>query len=146
MTRRTRTTAIALTGAVALASAAYGLGTQREDGSATAARTASGSAPFRLGLDRLADRLGVSSDKLRAALDDVRKDRAAPDDRLAGLAKALGVSTDRLEAAFEKLRDEHRPCDGDRGDLAAALAAELGLSESKVRSALDEQRQQMEAD
>jgi hypothetical protein len=80
MSTRTRTTAIALTAAVAVSSVAYGLGSQRGDGSAVAGGSGSssmsasdrGPGPFGPGLSELADRLGVSTDKLEAALEDIR--------------------------------------------------------------------------
>jgi AraC-like DNA-binding protein len=153
MSRRTRTTAIALTGAVAVSSVAYGLGSQRGDGSAAAlggapsTESASdrGAGPFGghrgPGLGDLADRLGVSTDKLEAALEDIRGDRSGPEDHHAemaeDLASELGVPADRVTAALEKLRGDH----GDRHEeLTAALASKLGVGASKLRAAFEELR------
>ena len=94
MTRGKRTTVLALTGAVVLASGAYALGSQAGDGSAAAAK---GNAPgpavgygpgpgiafggpppgrrftrIAPGLGRLATRLGVTREALRSALQDLR--------------------------------------------------------------------------
>jgi len=141
--------AIALTCAVAISSVAYGLGSQRGDGTAAALRTGSSFAsdagpaggPPGARLDDLADRLGVSADKLEAALEDLRGDRSAPDDlhaELAGdLAAELGVPADRVTAALEKLRDEH----GDRHDeLTETLAGKLGVEASELRAAFEKLR------
>ena len=147
MSRRTRTTAIALTGAVAVSSIAYGIGSQRGDGSAAALGDSAAAArsgdhrrpgPRSTDLADLADRLGVSSDKLRAALEDLRPDRPAPEDHHADLAKdlaaALGVPADRVTAALEKLRGEH----GDRHEeLTDALASKLGVDAAKLRAAFE---------
>lgn len=144
MSRRTRTTAIALTCAVAVSSVAYGLGSQRGDGSA-AAQGDSAAAPFERhrgpGLGDLAERLGVSADKLEAALEAIRGDRSAPEDHhaelAADLAAELGVPADRVTAALEKLRGEH----GDRHEeLTAALAAKLGVEPAELRAAFEELR------
>jgi transcriptional regulator with XRE-family HTH domain len=139
MSRRTRTTAIALTGAVAVSSIAYGLGSQRGDGSAAAVgNIGAAERGHHRGPDiaELADRLGVSSDKLEAALEDLRPDRSGPEDHhaelAADLAAELGVPADRVTAALDKLRGEH----GDRHEeLTEALATELGVAAAKLRSA-----------
>src|SRR4051794_24648016 len=127
MSRKT-TTAVALTGAVAAISGAYALGTQVRDGSAEARDAASAStttagpaaAPTAAGRpdpgQELAQRLGVSQDALRKALDALRakgtapgaggpaRDHAATDQ---ALADALGVTPARLRAALQKLHDAH---------------------------------------
>jgi AraC-like DNA-binding protein len=156
MTRRKKTTAFALAGAVALASGAYALGTQAGDGSAEAAKTASGQArdevrfgfgPGRAGgpgirprFDGLADRLGVEEDKLRVALEDIAADRK--DDFAQRLADALNVERAKVEQALENVRPERpaRPHVRAPRALAAALAKELGLSTAKVRAALEQRR------
>src|SRR4051794_33800942 len=111
MTRRTKKTAAALTGAVALASGAYALGSQAGGGAALAGGTTPSATQPGYGfgpgpgpgfrdrgpgrpLSDLATRLGVSEAKLRAALQDLRPQKR--EDHLAGLAgalsKQLGVS------------------------------------------------------
>jgi len=75
--------------------------------------------------EKLADALGISVDKVKAAL-------PGPEhaDFGADLAKALGIDRAKVEAALDKLRDQgHRP-DFD------ALATALGVSPAKLRDAL----------
>src|SRR3989440_9543789 len=76
---RRKTTLLALTGSVALASAAYGIGTQTGGGGSGAA-SSQGSRPVRgMGIhwrdrgEALAGRLGVSEARPRAAVEAVRK-------------------------------------------------------------------------
>jgi transcriptional regulator with XRE-family HTH domain len=155
MTKGKRTTAIAVTGAVVLASGAYALGAQAGDGTAGAAKNAPdevrmghgfgpthpGAPGMRPGFDDLADRLGVDEADLRAALEDIAADRK--DDSAQRLADALGIDAAKVEQAFENVRPERpaRPR-GPRGPqaFAAELAKELGLSTAKVRAALDKGR------
>ncbi len=76
------------------------------------------------GTGAVAESLGVSEDKLTAALKAVRED-------LKG----------------DKSADGERPARGERqAAMAAALATELGISESKVTAALEEQRTERSAD
>jgi Clp amino terminal domain, pathogenicity island component len=155
MTNRTKTMTAALGGAVALASAAYAIGSQVGDGAATAAPSASSAhrsaavadGPFGArmahlrggprgdGLSDLADDLGVSEAKLREALEAVREDLAPKGDpreeHAAALAKALGKSADEVEQAFEKVRDQRE------AEFAATLARSLNLDAAKVRAALE---------
>jgi AraC-like DNA-binding protein len=164
MTRGKQTTALALAGAVALASGAYALGTQVDDGNAAAAngpdaRPAFAGGPggppgfghgpgrpgFRGGpggpfLEGLADRLGVSEAKLRDALEDLRTD--ARDRFAAELAAALGVDKAKVTAALEKAKPERGHIRRPRAPraFAAALAKELGLSTAKVRAAFEKHR------
>jgi DNA-binding transcriptional MerR regulator len=145
MTRGKQTAAIAVAGAVALASGAYALGTQADDGSAVAAKNSSGTAraygPPRGGpprLDALADRLGVDEAKLRSALEDIAK--AHRDDFAQKLADALGIPRAKVDAAFAKLRAQRPKHDERHRDFAQALASKLGLSLAKVQAALDKQR------
>lgn len=165
MTRGRQTTALALAGAIALASGAYALGTQADDGSAAAAKAAAtptatpGGVPFghgprglggpgrpgpgfagRPGFDGLAGKLGVSEAKLRTALEEIAK--AHRDDFATELANALGIDRAKVEAAFDKLRPKRpdRPHVRRPGALAAALAKELGISTAKVRAALRSHR------
>ena len=168
MTPRTKKTAAALSGALVLASGAYALGSQAGDGSALAGSTNAsrqgagygygpGSAGhFRAGprqaLADAAKQLGVSEDKLLAALKKLRGDKRAKLDGLRdafekSLASELGISEAKVEAAFDKRRGGGKGKrelrrDGRRGDLRNAfadqLAAELGIDKAKVRAALDD--------
>ena len=158
MTPRSKKTAAALSGAVVLASGAYALGTQAGDGAALAGLNNSPTArhvgPFGPGaghpgrdLSGIADRLGVTEDKLRAALEDLRPDRGAKDEHRAALAKALaaelGLSADKITAALDKVRPDRkvirRERRGDRLErFDVALARKLGVDAAKVRSAFDE--------
>jgi len=149
MSTSRKTTALALAGGVALASVAYGIGSQSADGSAGAAASNRGAntapagfigrgGPGRgggFGLDALAEDLGVSASALRTALEDVRGDLPQPEDRkadmAAALATALGVSTEKVTAALEGLHDDRH------AGLAAALAQELGLGAAKVEAAIE---------
>jgi hypothetical protein len=157
MTNRTKTTALALAGGVALASGAYALGSQAGDGGATAAdpaappTAADSAAPppgpglgwgGRFGLPALADRLGVDQRKLQAALDDVRTSHAPPDaggpERLVkDLASALDLPESKVRASLERLRARlGAGRDDRRAAFARALARQLGLDAAKVESAL----------
>ena len=84
--------------------------------------------------DDLAEALGVSEARLRAAFEAVHDERGPGKEAIAAdLAKELGVEEAKVRAALEKLREDK----GDRHDaLAAALAKRLNLSEAKVRDAL----------
>ena len=147
-----------LAGAVLLASAAYGIGSQTGDGGASAAdgESSSGGAERRGDLiavrdrhgpfdrSRLAQRLGVDEDKLTAALEELRDERRPRAGRRrfsADLAKALGISQDRVTKALRNLRSnvrkEHRAA---RRQFFAALAKELGVEQSKVRTVLRDAR------
>jgi Mn-dependent DtxR family transcriptional regulator len=151
MTPRTKTTAVALTGALVLASGAYALGSQAGDGEAlaggktpTTARPA-GHPGGPHDLSGMAGRLGVTEDKLRAALEDLRADRGAKKDQLLNaFAKALASELDldaaKVTAALEKFRGERKVVRRDRrGDrlerFDEALAAKLGVDAAKIRSA-----------
>jgi hypothetical protein len=154
MANRKQTTAFALAGAVALASGAYALGAQADDGAAEAAKTARdemafghgfgpgrpGAHGFRPGFENLADRLGVDEDELREALEDIASERK--DDLAQRLAAALGIDRAKVEQALEKMRPKRpdRPRMRAPEAFAAALARELGLSTEKVQSALEKRR------
>jgi hypothetical protein len=169
MTPRTKKTAAALTGALVLASGAYALGSQAGGGSALAGSNDAarqntgygfGAGPGHRGFrggprEALADaaqQLGVSEDKLLAALRklrDERKDEIAGlrDDFEKALAQELGIAEAKVESALDKRVEQRRDGrklrrDGRRGDLrdafATELAKELGISAAKVRAALDE--------
>lgn len=144
-------TAIVLTGAVALASGAYALGSQT-DGSAVAAGDRppgyfhGGPGPGQgFGLDGLADRLGVDEDKLRDALEDVRGNLPDPhelhDDFAEELADELGTTEAKVQAALERIRKRHEQAFEDRRDaFAEALAKRLNLDADKVKDALEAPR------
>ena len=160
MTPRTKKTAVALSGALVLASGAYALGTQAGDGEALAGGTTSPSAriagPNGHGpggprdLSGIADRLGVTEAKLRAALEDLRPDlRAKKDEHQDALAKALaselGLDAAKVTAALEKFHGERKVIRRERrGDRLErfddALAAKLGVDAAKVRSAFESLR------
>ena len=146
MTRRKQTTALALAGAVALASGAYALGTQADDGSAAAGNDRAagyghgfgpGRPGLRPGFDDLADRLGVDEAALRNAFEDIAKERK--DDFAQRLADALKIDRAKVEQALEDMRPE-RPRMRPPEAFAAALAKELGVSTAKVRAALEQRR------
>lgn len=143
MKNRRRTTAVAVAGGVALASAAFAAGSQIGDGSAVA-RDGSGSRSAQFdgrhggpgrGLSSLAERLGVSEAKLRDALDAIRPQGDPHEELAAALASALGVEESRVTEALEQLRSGHERRD-DRH--AAALARELGIEAGRVREAFEE--------
>src|SRR4051812_11035975 len=111
MNPRNRTLTAVISGAVVLATGAYAIGAQRDDGSASAADNArvaqgygAGGGPGlrrhrELDLSAAAKKLGVSEAKLRSALESMRGD--GPDHRRDGdgpdaLAKSLGVSQAKL--------------------------------------------------
>jgi hypothetical protein len=145
------TAAVVLAGAVALSSAAYGIGTQVGGGTAAA-----GDGPARdggppggwergpgIGFEGLADELGVDAAELRDALRDFHDQRAGErrDTFAAALAEALGKPVDEVEAALEQIR----PGDGARGPCAPhvslrRLATELDVTRPELRRALREVR------
>jgi len=142
-----------LAGAVALASAAYGIGTQADDGTAAArgdgAERDSGERgdrdfgpPWALFGD-FADELGVSTDELRDALEDFHRQRADEprNEFAAALAKALGKPVGDVEAALEEAEPGDRrrgPCGPDVS--LRRLAAELDVTQAELRKALREVR------
>ena len=172
MTPRTKKTAAALSGALVLASGAYALGSQTGDGQALAGQNANatrqggygfgyGPGPGKHGFrggprQELADaakKLGVSQDKLLAALKKLRADNKGKADDLRdafakALAKQLGISESKVETALDKRGGDRQGGrklrrDGHRGDMrdafAKQLAAKLGIDAAKIRSALDAQ-------
>jgi Spy/CpxP family protein refolding chaperone len=150
MTRAKQTTVLALAGAVALASGAYALGTQVDDGSASASNDRAagyghgfgpgrhGGPGLRPGLDSLADHLGVDEADLREALEDIASEHR--DDLAQRLADALNVDRAKVEQALEDLRPDRPRRPRPPEALAGALAKELGISSAKVRAALRERR------
>jgi hypothetical protein len=146
-------TAAALAGAVAIASAAYGIGTQTDNGTASAARDGAAqrgetrSDAFEVRLDTrlgaLADELGVDADDLREALMDFHEQEhgEARDAFATALAEALGKPVDEVRAAL----DEVRPGEGKRPGCAPhvslrRLASALDVSRAELRKALRETR------
>jgi transcriptional regulator with XRE-family HTH domain len=158
MTNRKAATAAALAGAVALASAAYGIGTQTDDGTASAARdngsTARDGAPgeriVHFGFGDLAERLGVDENELSDALRDFheREHTERRDAFAEALAQALDKPVDEVRAAL----DEVRPQEGDRPRPGCAphvslrgLAAELDVTRAELREALREVRSDVDS-
>jgi hypothetical protein len=159
MSTRKRNTAIALTGAVALASGAYALGSQAGGGSAVAADPPDRPAleirgPLRgdpgeirrhlrggpFGLDRIADKLGVEESELRDALEDFRADPPDPPDPgdfAEDLARELGIEQNRVEEALERLRDKtEQEMEQRHDELVQRLADRLNVDPDKVEDAL----------
>jgi hypothetical protein len=169
MQPKRRTTALALTGAVGLASAAYGLGSQSGDGSAVAGsadeRASRGPAialrhgapPF---AGDLADALGVNAPELRRALRAFheREHAERQGDFADALAEALGIPKERVSAALdefhenleqrmekrrEAFRDGAPPPRGGPHRIALPLrqlASALDVSRAELREALREIR------
>ena len=164
MPTQRKTSIIVVGGALAVASAAYGLGTQAGDGTAVA-DSQNGERGARVALDRggpcgfsgLADDLGVDKTKLEEALRDFRSshDDGARADFAADLAAALGISADKVRSAFDKLHQQREdrfedhmgrpdlppPPGGARfhfGPPLRGLAKELGVTRSELRKALRE--------
>jgi hypothetical protein len=164
MPTQRRTSIIVVGGALAVASVAYGLGTQAGDGTAVA-DSQNGERGARVAFERggpcgfsgLADSLGVDESKLEDALRDFRSshDGDIRVDFAADLAAALGISEDKVSAALDKLhqqredrfeehigpRDMPPPPGGARfhfGPPLRGLAKELGVTRSELRTALRE--------
>ena len=138
-------TAAVLAGAVALASAAYGIGTQAGNGTAEAARDGRAQDEPRLMLrfDGLADELGVDADALEDAMRDFHEQEEGEvrDAFASALAEALGKPVDEVTAAL----DEVGPGEGRRPGCAPhvslrRLAAELDVTRGELRKALGEAR------
>ena len=138
-------TAAALAGAVALASAAYGIGTQTGDGTAEAARDGNAQAePMQfLRFDGLAEELGVDADELREAMMDFHEqERGEIRDAFAtALAEALGKPVDEVKAALDEVGpgEARRPGCAPHVSLRG-LAAELDVTRGELRQALRETR------
>jgi hypothetical protein len=138
----------ALVGVASLGTtAAYGIGTQVGGGQAGAKTSSTASrGPSTADLQTLADKLGVSVAKLKAALEATRPTKPSSDPFVAALAKELNVSADKIKAALDASRPA-RPAAGstppargskpDSSALAAALADKLGLDQATVKAALD---------
>jgi DNA-binding transcriptional MerR regulator len=136
-----KATAIVVAGAVGLASAAYGIGSQTGDGLATAGSGASGNPTAERGFDHgpppgfddLADALGVDADELDQALRDFHEQQGsdARNEFAGSLAEALGISADTVNDAFAEIEDRHKT------RFAVKLAGELGLETAQVKAALE---------
>lgn len=146
-----------LGGGVALASAAFAIGSQAGGGSAvagtattTAAQTtAAATQPIHAGrgpgggpgraafLADAAKRLGVTEAKLEAALEDLRPERKDRDGHAADLARILELDEAKVRAALEKVRPERGPRGHGPDGLIAELAQDLKLDEAKVRAAVE---------
>jgi len=139
-----------LTGAVAVASAAYGLGSQADDGAAVArgGESRTGGPPIFMergpgpGFQKLAKTLGVDADELAKALRDFHEqgESARRDGFATALAEALGMdAADVRKALFEV-----RPDRGHRHRHPAMplrqLASALDVSRAELRTALREVR------
>ena len=108
------TAAVVLAGAVALSSAAYGIGTQAGDGTASARDGTAQNGGPRFG--DLAEQLGVDPAELRDALADFHEQEHGErrDAFVTALAEALGKPVDEVRAAL----DEVGPGDGARRGCA----------------------------
>jgi hypothetical protein len=169
MRSQRRTSVIVVGGALAIASGAYGLGTQADDGTAIAENSQNGQRGERLlfargapcGFSDLADKLGVDENKLEQALSDFRSEDegGVRVDFAKDLAAALGISRDKVTAALDKLhtrreqRFERRVAPSDMppppgrmsfhfGMPPRQLASDLGVTTSELRDALREVRKQ----
>jgi hypothetical protein len=138
-------TAAVLSGAVALASAAYGIGTQTGNGTAEAARDGQGRAEPRLFMrfDGLAEELGVDADELEDAMRDFHEQNEGDvrDAFATALAEALGKPVDEVKAALEEVGpgESRRPGCAPHVSLRR-LADELGVTRGELREALRETR------
>jgi hypothetical protein len=98
----------------------------------------------------LAKTLGVTEDKLQAALDNVGPAKGDRDGKraewTAAIAKALGQSTADVQAVLDANRPtppaagstpQQRPTKPDDSALAKALAAKFGITQDKAQAALE---------
>ena len=143
-----------MAGAVAVASAAYGIGTQAGGGTAAAENGARGAAVecgpgLHLGFRGLADELGVNAAELRSALEDFREQNEGDhrDAFAAALAEALGKDVSEVEDALGSMR----PGGGDGGRRhpfvsLRRLAEALDVSRAKLRDAFREVRANLDDD
>jgi F0F1-type ATP synthase membrane subunit c/vacuolar-type H+-ATPase subunit K len=143
-------TAAVLAGAVALASAAYGIGTQAGDGTANAARDGRAQDGTRLMLrfDGLADELGVDPDALEDALRDFHEQEEGQvrNAFATALAEALGKPVDQVSAALDEVGPGERRRPGCAPHVSLRrLAAELDVTRGELREALREARSGMDS-
>jgi Clp amino terminal domain, pathogenicity island component len=109
--------AAALATGVGVGVASQGNGTASSPGASSQLADAPGArgAPGDRDLSALAEKLGVTTDKLHAAMEAARSSTGGvpqPGDRdamAAALAKELGLSTDKVSAALESLRPQGAP-------------------------------------
>ena len=136
-----KTTTLIVVGAAGLASAAYGLGTQIDGGSASAARDSSAQGDWRYGsrdggadLDALAEKLGVTAAQLRDAFADFHADKRGDgrDAFASALAEALGKPAAEVEQALDSLHERRLT------RFATKLADALGVDAADVKAALEE--------
>jgi len=144
MRPKTRYTPIVLTAAVALASAAYAIGSASGGGQAVArgggADEPPGFAARGFAPTELADELGVDADRLDEALRDFHERQHAKREGAfaAALAKELGISEDKVESALEALRERGEQEHAERRtEQAKRLADALGIEASKVEEAFE---------
>ena len=151
MRSQSKTAAVVLAGAVAVASAAYGIGTQTGGGTATAggglARDGGSRGDcergLRFGFGGLASELGVEAAELRQALEEFheRSEGEHRDAFAAALAEALGKSTADVEAAFKKVRPgDHEGRHGHPALSLRRLARALDVTRAELRRAFGEVR------
>jgi F0F1-type ATP synthase membrane subunit c/vacuolar-type H+-ATPase subunit K len=142
--------AAVLAGGVALASAAYGIGTQAGDGTAEAARDGQAPAEPRLFLrfDGLAEELGVDADDLQDALRAFHEQEKGEirDSFASALAEALDRPVDEVKAALDEVGpgESMRPGCAPHVSLRR-LAAELDVTRAELREALRETRAGVDA-
>ena len=155
MSSRTRKLAAVIGAATVASTAAFAIGTQ-VNGQAVAGGLMSGGGESRSGdrghrgpdVSALATKLGVSTERLQAALEKTRPARPENGDRrgdkAAALAKELGVSTARVEQAMRTAFEagSGRP---DQAAFVKSLASSLKLDEAKARTALEKARAAHEA-
>jgi hypothetical protein len=150
MRNKKAATAAVLAGAVALASAAYGIGTQSGDGTAEAARDAQGRVEPKLFMrfDGLADELGVDADELEEAMRDFHEQEMGQvrDSFASALAEALDKPVDEVRAALDEIGpgESKRPGCAPHVSLRR-LAAELDVTRGELREALREARAGVDA-
>jgi Clp amino terminal domain, pathogenicity island component len=155
MRSRTKAAAFVATGAVALSSVAYALGTQTGGGSAAAEDNARQSAfgfgppsagvRMAAGLDDLADALGVDTDQLRQALEDFHQKHESElrNAFATALADALGISADKVRSALDDVGPDDSGRPGPCGGVSLArLANALGVTRAELGKALEEVRAQ----
>jgi transcriptional regulator with XRE-family HTH domain len=174
MKTRTSKLAVVLLAAVVLASGAYALGSQTGGGAVAAGANASAATGANaanaadrqgprtvrgvrrgardLGLDAIAQKLGVTPAQLRDALQAIRRAKTPQQRRteaIQALATALGKPVDQVTSAVNSvlpgLGQGRGPGRRFAGDFAAALAKALGVDQAKVRAGLDKARQDLQA-